>query len=295
MELFSFDLRYNVSNRKWDFMDIEFYNEQFLSKLSSLLREEPTFLSKELVIHTREIMQVDMEEAVIALLSSKMNLDFLEVEYYLRPSLKCLSPKEYQKNSYYQNIRFPNVSCQKIELGYDIYQPYELFVWNDLKRMEDGRLIPSIGYFLTSYSYPCIREDGNIWMLITPNEIETMKKPIERAFGDVVTYGLGLGYFPYMVSFKDTVSSITIVENNASVIELFQKNILPQFPYPEKIHIVKEDAYSYAKRKKRADYVFIDIYHDVSDGLDAYLFFKLLEQDGVVYDYWIEKSIQCYL
>ena len=98
----------------------------------------------------------------------------------------------------------------------------------------------------------------------------------------------------YMASLKEDVSSIVIVENNFDVISLFEKKILPFFPYPEKIHIVFEDAYTYAKKKKKCDYVFVDIYHDVSDGIDAYLSFKLLERDDVIYDYWIEKSILCY-
>ena len=40
-------------------------------------------------------------------------------------------------------------------------------------------------------------------MTITPDEIETMKEAVDQAFGNVLTFGLGLGYYAYMVSEKD--------------------------------------------------------------------------------------------
>ena len=76
------------------------------------------------------------------------------------------------------------------------------FVFNDLKCIND-KLYPSIGYFKDEYKYPCVLENDREWMLITPNEIETMKKPISEATGNVLTYGLGLGYYAYMVSMKE--------------------------------------------------------------------------------------------
>lgn len=38
-------------------------------------------------------------------------------------------------------------------------------------------------------------EDGQEWMAIKPNEIETMRQPIARAAGQVVAFGLGMGYY----------------------------------------------------------------------------------------------------
>ena len=76
-------------------------------------------------------------------------------------------------------------------------------------------------------------------MTITPNEIETMKEPVDEAFGHVLTFGLGLGYYAYMVSEKENVESITIVETNEDVIDLFNKYILPQFKNAHKIKIIQ--------------------------------------------------------
>ena len=68
-------------------------------------------------------------------------------------------------------------------------------------------------------------------MTITPNEIETMKEAVDKASGNVLTFGLGLGYYAYMVSEKENVESVTIVDSNEDVIDLFKKYVLPQFKH----------------------------------------------------------------
>ena len=42
-------------------------------------------------------------------------------------------------------------------------------------------------------------------MSLKPNEIETMEQPIENANGNILVYGLGLGYFAFMASQKNSV------------------------------------------------------------------------------------------
>ena len=45
------------------------------------------------------------------------------------------------------------------------------------------------------------------------------------------------------------------------------------------------------------DFVFTDLWHDVSDGKDMYLKMKEYEKrsPNTIFSYWIEKSILCYL
>ena len=68
----------------------------------------------------------------------------------------------------------------------------------------------------------------------------------------------------------------------------------------EKIKIIKADAFEYARKhmpKGKYDFVFTDLWHDVSDGIDMYLKMKKYEKQcpDTVFSYWIEKSILCYL
>lgn len=49
--------------------------------------------------------------------------------------------------------------------------------------------------------------------------------------------------------------------------------------------------------KGKYDFVFTDLWHDVSDGIDMYLEMKKYEEQSpdTTFMYWIEKSILCYL
>ena len=60
-------------------------------------------------------------------------------------------------------------------------------------------------------------------MSFAPHETETSEDAVERAHGNVVTFGCGLGYFPYMVSEKENVSSVTIVEFDQKIIDFFKE------------------------------------------------------------------------
>lgn len=186
------------------------------------------------------------------------------------------------------------------ELKYEKYKPFEGFVCNDIIQTEEGRLIPQIGFFETEFNFPVILENGRLWMSITPNEIETMKEAIAKGFGKVLAFGLGLGYYAYMTTQKDNVESVTVVKSNQDVIDLFTKYILPQFKNAPKIRIIKGDAFEYAQKQMpilKYDFVFTDLWHDVSDGIEMYLKMKEYEKQSpdTIFMYWIEKSILCYL
>ncbi|WP_222705718.1 spermine/spermidine synthase domain-containing protein [Bacillus massilinigeriensis] len=94
--------------------------------------------------------------------------------------------------------------------------------------------------------------------------------------------------------------SISVVEINEDVINLFNKYVLPQFKNAGKIKVIKSDALEYAKKhipEGNFDHVFTDLWHDVSEGIDLYLKMKKYESSSpnTIFSYWIEKSILCYL
>lgn len=287
--------------------NIEEMNLAILSMLGNYLNNYPDFIQEESINEIVRECDVSTHYAFTLLLAAACGLDINENErdaylfhQYFIPMVQVLDTAVYSNNPYYQDITFPNITSGSCELKYETYKPYEAFVYNDFIIKDDGRMLPQIGFFTKEFAYPSILEQGRIWMTITPNEVETMKEPIEQAFGHVLTFGLGLGYYPYMVSLMDTVSSITIVEKNEHVIALFQSYILPQFTNGHKINIIQMDAFEYASNSfgnVHYDYVFTDLWHDVSDGIDMYLKMKEYEHlsPNTIFTYWIEKSIQCYL
>lgn len=286
--------------------NIEKDNYKIFAALSDYLVHNSDFISKEEI---EEIVKcgVSTQYAFALLLSTSFGCDMVEDQadkdlfnQYFIPMVHELDQAAYIDNLYYKNIKIPRIKNGSIELRYEKYKPFEGFVCDDIIEMQDGRQIPQIGFFSTEFCFPAILENNRIWMTITPNEIATMKEAVDEAFGDVLTFGLGLGYYTYMVAEKDHVANITVVESNDDVITLFRRYILPQFKNAHKIKLIKADAFEYAKKymmKEKYDFVFTDLWHDVSDGTDMYLKMKMYEKQNLdaVFMYWIEKSIHCYL
>lgn len=256
--------------------------------------------------------------------------DDTTINGYFQDAVHMLETKKYIDNPYLKNIRFPDTATRHWKFTHYSYRPYEAFICNDIDIDRNLREVPQIGFFRERFAYPAVEQDGREWMAVKPSEIETMREPIEEATGRVVTCGLGLGYFAYMVSEKPDVTSVDIVERSEEAIVLFEEHILPQFPNKEKIRIIRCDAFEFlsenmwqeatgqcremqnrsdlnshqetetAKREKmqgRYDYAFIDLWHDTADGLDMYLKAKRIENKlhtaglQTKFAYWVEKSL----
>lgn len=271
-------------------------NFEVIGMIAYYLINHPDFINKDMINELVSSCNISEEEAFFVLFCSACGLDDCKeddkylINNYFRKSIKRLNISDYTSNPYYKNILVEGTKFNNWEIKYESYKPYEAFIYNDLIINGDIE-IPCVGYFKEEFKYLAVLENNNEWMMITPNEINTMQGVIDSVSGDVVTLGLGLGYFAYMASLKDDVKSITVVERDKNVIELFSKVILPRFEHKDKIKIVNEDAFEFAKRDNNFDYTFVDLWHDVSDGVNLYLKMKKLEKNNTKYFYWIEKSI----
>ena len=209
--------------------------------------------------------------------------------------------KEFNKNPYIKNIDFKNRQQGDFELRYLEYLPYELSIYNVPKWLEQGYIdIPRIGCFTEKFEYPAIIQKSihSTWMSVSPNEVFTMERSIRQAKGKVLTLGCGMGYFTYMVSLKDEVESVTIVELEQSVIDLFETFILPQFENKDKIIIVKGDAIEYLSNLEdgQYDYCFADIWIGIQD-IQPYFAVKEAGKRfrKTKIEYWIEESFAALL
>jgi len=268
-------------------------NEELLKRLAIFLNETPDIIKEHQVLDVAKSGIHDEDASYMLLLK-----EFLDFSFDYSKIVKKENPIDYINNPYYKNIKISNKKFNNWTLKYAQYKPYELFVRDDFKEIDDN-VYPSLGYFDKPFKYIAVYESNRLWMSITPNEINTMEKSIEEANGNVLVVGLGLGYYSYMVSLKDNVSNITIIEKDINVIKLFNKVLLNQFKYKEKIRIINEDVYEYFKNNdlNQYDYIFVDIYHDVSDGLDVYK--KLSKTTNALQNtktrYWIEDTMKYYL
>lgn len=290
-----------------DLSTIKLKNQLILELYSNYLNNNPKTISKKMVEDLSESCHIAHSESLFLLLVAEFGLDIVDNNIhkdfayeYIKPYLHQLPLNEYLTNPYYQNVKPEKIKKGKWEITYQTYSPYELFVWKDLTIASDYSEYPNIGYFEEPFKYLTVLENNREWMTITPNEIETMKDAVNKAYGNVVTFGLGLGYFAYMVSLKSNVKKVTIIEKDQTVIDLFNSNILPFFEYQDKIEIIKMDAVAYLQQVmmiNQYDFAFVDLWHDVSDAIELYLKIKNIEIkfNHTNFMYWIEESIISYL
>ena len=205
--------------------------------------------------------------------------------------IKKLELDEYTSNPYYQLLNKLNLNYKQFKLKTNNFEPYELFLYDEPSE-NDFYEINNVGYFDKDFPYLTIQENNQIWMSVTPYEINSMKKSIAKAKNNVLTFGLGLGYFPYMCLNKEEVSSVTIIEKSKEVIDLFKDNLLPLFDKKNKIKIINDDCFNYIKTNNlNYDYIFVDIHHNETDGLKYLLKIKETKKKISHLDFWIKKSI----
>lgn len=298
-------MKYESLDEKRQLYHIRDMNFEVLRMYSDYLNQCPRFIRADMIDEIAGDGYVPKEDAFLFLFQAVFQIEpesdpyHREItERYLRPSIRLLDCKDYENNPYYKNIHIEPVRCGQWEFKREKYTPYEAFIFDDIIVKEDYVEIPRLGFFDREFSFPAVLQNGREWMFITPNEINTMQPIIEEVKGQVVTFGLGMGYFAYMVSEKEDVDGITIVERDQTVIDLFEQYILPQFPHARKVHVVKEDAFDFVDTECFPfDYAFVDLWHDASDGVDLYKKMKKYEKrhSDTIFRYWIEKTLKSYI
>ena len=236
------------------------------------------------------------KEAMMEIFCRSFNIDYeldenKEVmDAYILSNLKKLDSREYLDNQYAKTIKAVG-KYKKYALKYIDYEPYQLFAYDDIS-LDGDKENSRIGYFDHKFSYLALTEGNNIWMSLNPNEIETMKPYIEKAKGNVLVLGLGMGYVPFMMALKQEVKSITIIEKDPEIIGLFNSLIYPNFKNKEKIKIIEDDAINYTRKQNKFDYIFADLWHSPEDGLSLFVQLKRINRN---IDCWLEVSMHALL
>lgn len=271
---------------------------------NSIVPEDPDALRKEAIVIQKEMPEYSVDRVMMLLMIEAMVGPYLEpqpevMEFFMKwiaAESKVFDVAEFNKNSYIKNIDFANQSNGDYELRYHDLSPYELDIYNIPKRIDELCVdIPRVSCFTEEFKYPVIfqKSINSTWMSVSPNEVFTMEKPIKNAKGKVLTLGCGMGYFAYMASIKEDVESITIIELEQSVIDLFEKCILSQFENKDKITIVKADAVEYLRNIEDGvyDYCFADIWIGIED-IAPYFAVKEIGRNlrKTKIEYWIEDS-----
>jgi hypothetical protein len=234
--------------------------------------------------YTEKILTPQNEKKLIEILK-KYNVPHDSLKY----DLKILT-----ENPYYRDIKFDNVNFETVSYKKDIIKKRTLMNMNF--HQPHGKYLfhyHPIGYFEKDVDMPVLKEGSKVWMSPVISEMESMRDGIEKGHGKCLTMGLGIGFLPYLWLLKDEVESVTIVEFNQDIIDLFEKYIRPQFNTHKKLEIIHGNAFDYYEEDflNQFDYVYVDFWESTGDGLELYA--KLMEKkiDLPHVDYWIEDSI----
>lgn len=234
--------------------------------------------------YTENILTPQKEKELIKILK-KYNVPHDGLKY----DSKILTENPYYRNIkldsvYFETVRYEKATIKKRTLiPMNFHNPIGKYLFHQ----------HPIGYFETDIDLPVLKEGNKVWMSPAISEIKSMGDGIEKGHGKCMTMGLGIGVLPYLWLLKDEVESVTVVEVNQDVIDLFEKYIRPQFKTPKKLEIIHGDAFDYYNEEflSKFDYVYVDFWESTEDGLGFYT--RLMEKriDFSHVDYWIEDSM----
>jgi threonine dehydrogenase-like Zn-dependent dehydrogenase len=95
---------------------------------------------------------------------------------------------------------------------------------------------------------PSLVRGKDVWMSVTPLEVESAEIGVRLARGHVLVMGLGMGWAAMATAMRDDVSAVTVVERDPDVLALHRTlDLFAQLPEAAraKLRIVEGDAYTY--------------------------------------------------
>ncbi len=216
-----------------------------------------------------------------------------EYEYDINAPL-FIDSSVYNDNPYIKNIKLDKI-CDK-HFSYELVTIEKGYLFNSDAIVDDKdrelKDYMKLRALKEDIKAIFLYQDNKEWMMSVPSEFITNDPFAYKAKGKVITFGLGIGYFVYMALLNKNVESITVIEKEREVINIFNK-IKDQFPNINKVNIINGDAFDYFNEQylNSFDYIYVDIYKSSDDG--RFLIEKLLEQylppiDKC--DFWIENS-----
>lgn len=276
-------------------------NNHILMIVNEVIRKYPDMIEIDELKAFSEETNSKLDDALFYLFCAKLDIDLDDeeekriAEVYFRNHLHYLKVEDYLSNDYCNRLKNLTLQSGKWRLKMDKIPAGTLFYMDDLDCFEEVEA-PVLGYFDRDFNYPAIYEDGLLWMSCDPSEINTMKKPISEAFGNVLVLGLGLGYYPYFISQKKEVKKITIIEKEKDCIELFQNELVNVFEHSKKLNVICDDALKYLSSIEENEYdvIFADLWHNAEDGIELYEKIKMYENKHTQtkFLYWLKNSLK---
>lgn len=112
---------------------------------------------------------------------------------------------------------------------------------------------------------PLFLRNGELWMSLTPMEIQSQYLPIKHGRENeiVATVGLGIGYFTVMVMSSPTVKQLDVYEIDPEVIELFKINFSDRDGF-NKVNFILGN-FRKTLKGKEYDFCYLDPYQSMHE------------------------------
>ncbi len=106
---------------------------------------------------------------------------------------------------------------------------------------------------------------GQVWMSLTPMELESQAPHAAAAYGHTVIMGFGMGMLTYNVLQNPAVDKVTVIEIEPAVVKLIRKaTSMDSWPGIEKLDIQYADALKWLPAEP-VDVVLADIWSNIGD------------------------------
>lgn len=132
---------------------------------------------------------------------------------------------------------------------------------------EDSNVYPYKDFLNSNTDYVSLMQKDCERPMMSNHETETItnQKFLDRAKGDVLIFGLGLGVIIFPLLSDDSITSIDVVEIDLSLIE-YVGNVISKQDFNRKVNIVNGDVFSYHESlKKSYDTIYLDIWEFVGE------------------------------
>lgn len=127
------------------------------------------------------------------------------------------------------------------------------YTWGEVWDLEPG-------------DYMMLKHQDTILMSDTPMERRTNQEFLQRATGDVLIAGLGIGMIVFPLLFRESITSITVIEYAQEVIDLIGPQ-LERYPNSGVLNIIQADALEWRPpRGTKYDTMYFDIWPYIGEG-----------------------------
>lgn len=209
-----------------------------------------------------------------------------------------LDPEEFRKNPYMKNIYVEDCMVGNIWLNNEEKFPKDRITIYDGRKRDPKTLTTKYSYFYfpEDVNHPSIAAFEGFtyrkWMGVEPSEMSTFAPFIEEAKGNILLMGCGIGYLAYMLSIREDVKKVTIIELDPTIKYIFETRLKPQMN--DKIEIYEGDAIEFLEKNdiSKYDYCSVDIWRGVNDMFPLYLKCMILESrhPNTKFHYWLEEE-----